>query len=140
MTARFPYWDYVLLIALLACLLVAMAGCKSATPTLPTNTHAQNNDSVRKEYIHDSIFIDRWHKEYTKGDTFYIHDSIDRWRDRYVYIHDSIDNSRTDTIYEQIQVVKPGNTFLQNSGIALWVIIALLLAGVIIGIILKFAK
>ena len=39
-----------------------------------------------------------------------------------------------------VYVEKPYKQFLVNSGIALWVLIALLVAGVIIGIVLKFAK
>ena len=39
-----------------------------------------------------------------------------------------------------VEVEKKGSAFLRNSGIALWVIIALIIAGVVIGIILKFAK
>jgi hypothetical protein len=88
----------------------------------------------------DTIYRDRWHKEYQKGDTVFIHDSIDRWHKKYIYLHDSINNSRTDTIYQQIQVEKKGSAFLRNSGIALWILIALFVVSVIIGIIIKFAK
>ena len=75
-----------------------------------------------------------------RGDTCFIHDSIDRWRIRDVYIHDSIDNSRIDTIYQTVQVDKEYKAFLVRSGVALWIIIALLIVAVIVGIIIKFAK
>ena len=88
----------------------------------------------------DTIYRDRWHKEYQKGDTVFIHDSIDRWHNRYVYIHDSIDNSRTDTVWQQVPVEKKQNMFLRNSGIALWVILTLAFVAMIIGIVIKFAK
>lgn len=119
---------------------VSFMGCK--TPQLPTlpNSSDRSHDSIRTEYVHDSVYIDRWHKEIQKGDTVYIHDSIDRWRNKYVYIHDSIDNSRTDTIYQKVEIEKKGSAFLRNSGIALWVFIALFVVAVIIGIVLKFAK
>lgn len=134
--------DGVKLIAILIFLIVlgVLTACK--TPQLPTlpNSSDRSRDSVRTEYVHDSVYIDRWHTQYMKGDTCYIHDSIDRWRNKYVYIHDSIDNSRTDTIYQKVEIEKKGSAFLRNSGIALWVLIALFVIAVIIGIVLKFAK
>jgi hypothetical protein len=133
-------WQWIIAAAFICCLLLACAGCKTPTPSLPTNSHRDTNDSTRKELRIDTIYQDRWYKEYQKGDTVFVHDSIDRWRNKYVYIHDSINNTRTDTIYQQIQVEKKGGAFLRNSGIALWILIALFIASVIIGIIIKFAK
>ena len=129
-------WQWIIAAAFICCLLLACAGCKTPTPSLQTNSHSR--DSVRIEYKHDSIWNDRWHTIYTKGDTVYIHDSVsvDRWHTK----HDTITNNRTDTIYRQIQVEKKGSAFLRNSGITLWVLIALFIASVIIGIIIKFAK
>lgn len=113
-------------------------GCKSQ-PCLPipsSGTH--DHDSVRTEYVHDSISVDRWHTIYAKGDTVYVRDSIYfyKWRNK----HDSIYINNTDTIYQTVQVEKQGSAFLRNSGIALWVLIGLLVVAAIIGIILKFAK
>ena len=130
-----------LLLLIIGCMIsLAFVGCNSVAPALPTNTSSRTSDSVRTELRIDTIYQDRWHKEYQKGDTVFIHDSIDRWHNKYVYIHDSIDNSRTDTIYRKIQVEKKGSAFLRNSGIALWVIIGLILLAVIAGIFVKFAK
>lgn len=130
-----------LLPLIVGCMIVlAFVGCKSVTPAVPTNTSNRTSDSVRTELRIDTIYQDRWHKEYQKGDTVYIHDSIDRWHNKYVYIHDSIDNSRTDTIYQPVEIEKKGSAFLRNSGIALWVIIGLILLAVIGGIFVKFAK
>lgn len=134
-------FTWLLFAILLGMLLLCMIGCKSVAPYIPpTNVSQHDHDSVRNEYVHDSIYVDRWHKEVTKGDTVFIHDSILHWRDKLVYIHDSIDNSRIDTIYNTVQVEKKGSVFLRNSGIALWIIIALLILAVIVGIVLKFAK
>lgn len=133
---------FIYLLILLVGWFVAVSFMSCKTPQLPTlpNSSDRSRDSVRTEYVHDSVYIDRWHKEIQKGDTCYIHDSIDRWRNKYVYIHDSIDNSRTDTIYQKVEIEKKGSAFLRNSGIALWVLIALFVVAVIIGIVLKFAK
>ena len=129
-------FSWLLFAILLGCLALAMVGCKTVAPTLPTNSHQK--DSIRTEYIHDSIYTDRWHTIYTKGDTVFIHDSIyfAKWK------HDSIfiNIAKTDTIYQQITVEKKGSQFLRNSGIALWVLLGVLLIAVIIGIVLKFAK
>ena len=132
------FWWLLFAIVTFVCVM-GMVGCKTPCPcaALPSSgTH--DHDSVRTEYVHDSITIDRWHKEYVKGDTVYIHDSI--WRDRWRNKHDSVYVNNTDTIYQTIQVEKQGSAFLRNSGIALWVLIGLLIVAAIIGIILKFAK
>ena len=132
--------SYGIIALLLLFVICCFVSCKSQQMPTLLNSSDRSHDSIRTEYVHDSVYIDRWHKEIQKGDTIWIHDSIDRWRNKYVYIHDSIDNSRTDTIYQTVEIEKKGSTFLRNSGIALWVIIALIIAGVVIGIILKFAK
>ena len=134
--------DAIKVIAIVAILVLCylLSSCKTVQPTVLTNQHSEKNDSIRTEYVHDSVYVDRWHKEYVKGDTIYIHDSI--WRDRWKFqqIHDSIYIQQSDTIYKTVEVVKPQSAFLKNSGIALWVIIALLIVAVIVGIILKIKK
>lgn len=126
------------------CMLVGFciltSSCKGVTPALPTNVSSSDSNNNHTENRIDTVYRDRWHTEYMRGDTLIIHDSIDRWRIRNVYIHDSIYNSRIDTIYQQVQVEKKGSAFLQNSGIALWVLIALAVLAAIVGIVLKFAK
>lgn len=135
-----PILKYLLLLIIGCMILLAFVGCKGAQLPILPNASEKTHDSIRTEYVHDSVYIDRWHREITKGDTIYIHDSIDRWRNKYVYIHDSIDNSRIDTIYKAVEIEKKGSAFLRNSGIALWVIIGLILLAVIGGIFVKFAK
>lgn len=128
-------------IILVVILFLLVVGCKAVVPVVST-TAEHNRDSMRIEYKHDSIYIDRWHHIYTQGDTVYIYDSI--WRDRWHTInkHDSIYINSTDTIYQTstIEVEKKGSAFLRNSGIALWVLIGIFILTVIIGIILRFVK
>ena len=135
-----PIFRYLLLLIIDCMILLAFVSCR--TPQLPTlpNASEKTNDSIRTELRIDTIYQDRWHKEYAKGDTVYIHDSIDRWRVREVYIHDSINNSRIDTIYKAVQVEKPYKQFLVNSGIALWIIIILIVLAIVAGLFIKFAK
>ena len=130
----------VIVIAPLIIIAGVLCSCKSLPDPIPTNSRAREGDSVRTELRIDTIYRDRWHTEYTRGDTFFIHDSIDRWKIRDVYIHDSIDNSRIDTIYKTVEVEKQYKAFLVRSGVALWIILAVLIVAVIVGIVIKFAK
>ena len=141
MSRQNPILKYLLLLIIGCMILLAFIGCKSM-PQLPTpsGTHESSRDSIRTELRIDTIYQDRWHNVYMKGDTVFVHDSIDRWRIHEVYIHDSIDNSRIDTVYQKIEIEKQGSVFLRNSGIALWVILAIIFLAVIVGIVLKFAK
>jgi hypothetical protein len=136
--------DAAISLTIAVILIIAAVACNSCTRVpasvvLP-NVHNTDSDKTRTEYVHDTAYVDRWHKEYIKGDTVYKHDSIDRWRNRYVYIHDSIDNSRIDTIYQTVQVEKPYKQFLVNSGVALWIIIILIVLAIVAGLFIKFAK
>lgn len=119
-----PIFKYLLLLIIGCLMVLAFVGCK--TPQLPTlpNSSDRSHDSIRTELRIDTIYQDRWRKEYRKGDTIFIHDSIDRWHAHYIYIHDSIDNSRTDTIYQTVEIEKKGSEFLRMSGIAFWILIA----------------
>ena len=134
------FYTFLALLALLM-VFIAMTGCKCPCAVIPGGgTHQETNDSVHTEYIHDSIYTDRWHTIYTKGDTVFVRDSI--WRDRWHYkqIHDSVYINNTDTIYNVVEVEKKGAAFWKGSGIALWVLIGALVLAAIIGIIIKFAK
>ena len=132
------------IIAIIVTIVIVVCGilcsCKSLPPAAPTNTHTDDTDSIRTELRIDTVYKDRWHREYVKGDTMYIHDSIDRWHKEYIYIHDSIDHSRIDTIYNTVQVEKKGSAFWKGSGIAFWVLLGILFIGLAIGIVIKVAK
>lgn len=130
--------SYLVLLALIFC------DCKGTAPVIPTNTH--DRDSVRIEYRqdsiyiykHDSVFVDRWQK----GDTVFVTKTNYQtvYKDRLQWQHDSVYINLTDTIYNTVTVEKKGSMFLRNSGIALWVLIALAVIAAIVGIVLKFAK
>ena len=110
----------LLVLALWLICLLMLTSCKCPCAALPdTGTHDHNRDSVRTEYVHDSIFTDRWHNK---------------------QVHDSIYIQNTDTIYKTVEIIKQGSKFLRNSGVALWIIIALAIAAAVIGIIIHFAK
>lgn len=79
-------------------LLFAIAATIIACKTQQLQTVPQTHDSVRvqMEVRVDSIWRDRWHTEYVKGDTVHIFDSVYvdrfRWRDRVdsIAVHDTI--------------------------------------------------
>ena len=119
-------------------LFALLVSCRTIQPAVGTHTH--NEDSVRTEYRIDSFYVDRWHTIWKQGDTVFIHDSIDRWRTR----HDSIWAYKyintTDTIVQTVEVEKQGAAFWKGSGIAFWVLLGMLVLGITIGLIIKFAK
>ena len=67
-------------------LVLALAGCSRQTAApVAVPVH----DTVFLSLVqHDSIYVNRWHTQYQRGDTIIVHDSIDRWRDREV--HDTV--------------------------------------------------
>lgn len=134
-------FKYILYVILLVC----FASCK-AYQQLPTNTYQQQRDSVRTEYVHDSVYVERERLIRVQGDTVYMRDTVTVTRTQKVRVHDSIYIHVADTIY-QIPTSVPAektsecdNPFIHRSGVALWVILSLLLLSVIIGIIIRFAR
>lgn len=81
---------------LLGLWLLALHGCKPQQ-LIASTAHSQEQMLTRQDsiYVHDSIYI----HEYTRGDTCYLTEYRDRWRERVVQVHDTttIDNSRTET-------------------------------------------
>lgn len=104
---RYPIIEYVLLTALLMCAALAMVGCAHTKVVVAPQTHSDHRDSVRTEYKHDSIYVDRWHNIITKGDTVRIHDSIyvEKWRVR--ELHDSVRIEVRDSIPYPVEVQVP---------------------------------
>lgn len=137
--------EWLLFCIMIGMLVLAMVGCRSL-PQQVVLPNSSNRDSVRIELVHDSVYVykhdsifrDRWRS----GDTVYV--TVEkwqtRWRDKYNEIHDSVYINQTDTIYQTVTVVQPVNTFLKNSGIALWVIITLAVLAIVAGLFIKFAK
>ena len=140
MSRQNPIFIRMLALLIGALLLLAFVGCKSSVPVIPGGVHLQTHDSVRTEHVHDSIYIDRWHTKWIKGDTVYIHDSIylSKWKHDSIFVNTG--DHTIDTIYQTVEMEKQYKAFLVNSGIALWVIIALIILGVVVGIIIKVAK
>ena len=134
----------IVIYCFLLCLLAGY-GCKSQTVVVPAKqTHSEQNDSIEKLYIHDSIYIDRWHFAEKRGDTTILHDSIFIYRWKYtgdtVYVATLI----RDTIpSDPVIIEKPltnNQIFLQRCGVAFWVLLVIFIIVIAIGIWIKFAK
>lgn|SRR5574344_1272393 len=56
---------------------------------------------VNKEYVHDSMYIDRWHTIVAQGDTIHQHDSTVVYKYIWRYHHDTVQTvvNKTDTAY-----------------------------------------
>lgn len=113
----------------LLCVVIAMSGCKTI----------QVVPEIHTEYVHDtisrvdSVWRDRVHTEYMRGDTVYIHDSVwngeYKWRDKYIEV------CKTDSVPYPVEVKE---YVTQNSNFAkfcMWhtivIWIAILLAAAI---------
>ena len=129
---------YILPLVLLLCL----AGCR-VQQQLPPNRNTLQRDSVRTQYVHDSVYVERERIIRTSGDTVYLHDTVTVTRTQRMLVHDSIRVHLTDTIYQYPPATQQDtcdSPFLHKSGIALWVILSLLIVAVIIGIVLHFVR
>ena len=118
----------------------ALAGCKT-TGTVSPVVHYRDSVRIVTEYKHDSIYRDRWHTQYIKGDTIYIKDSvfIDRWN---IYMkHDTVRINKTDTVPQLIErELTDGQKFLIRSGWACWIIIGIIFVLAIIFAAVKLRK
>ena len=74
-----------------------LAGCRSVS-TVPPVVHYRDSIQIQKEYIHDSIYNDRWHTIYIKGDTIREKDSIVIYTWRIREVHDTLRVNHADTV------------------------------------------
>ena len=88
--------------------LIGLVGCRTAKQTVEVPVYIHDTTQTVRE-LHDSIYIDRWHTEYQKGDTIYITDEVTKIvtkivRDTaYKYVEKPVTISKTETV----EVKKP---------------------------------
>lgn len=112
---------------------IALSSCRSQSIQC-----SHENDSVRVEYRHDSVYI--W-----KFDSVYVsekqrHDTIfltkEKWsiryRDSIVQVHDTITTTKTETIVQTERYIPK---FYKGSTIALWVLIAAIVVYIVIRVV-----
>lgn len=120
--------------------LLVLSGCRTVQPVQPVEVTKTHNEV---SWVHDSIYLERFHKILTQGDTVYIHDSIYKSvvvesRDT---IHDSIPKIvEVPIIVEKEKELSGNQQFLIRSGIIAWIIIACVILSIIGIVIYKFFK
>ena len=55
--------------------LICLVGCKTVKETVGVPVYIHDTTQTVRE-LHDSIYIDRWHTEYQKGDTIFVTDEV----------------------------------------------------------------
>lgn len=64
---------------LIAAITMTLCSCKTSTQLVEVPVYI--HDTTRTVQLqHDSVYIDNWHTQWQRGDTIFIHDSIERWR------------------------------------------------------------
>ena len=129
-----------------------MIGCTTIRPIITnTSSHHQDHSTAHtsKEYVTDSILIDRLREVIIRNDTVYIHDSIYifKWRDRQVVdsIHDTLYIEQRDSVFipveveKIVEVDKPIPPLVYNSCIALWSIVGVAILALVVWIARSFA-
>lgn len=111
---------------LLAILLALLLSACSAQRPLVTKS-ARDSVRVETQIRIDSVFRDRWHTEYVKGDTLHIIDSVflDRWH--FERKTDSV--CVRDTIREPYEVqvpVRKRNDYDRATARGFWILLAML--------------
>ena len=88
--------------------LIGLVGCKAVKETVEVPVYVHDTTQTVRE-LHDSIYIDRWHTEYQKGDTIYITDEVTKTVTKikidtaYKYVEKPVTISKTETV----EVKKP---------------------------------
>lgn len=127
MSPKQYYWLNVLLLAALFAMIALFSGCAAQkVVTVPLNN---NRDSVRVEtqLRVDSVWRDRWHTEFIKGDTVHVYDSVyvDRWR--YINKTDSICVRDTISVPVEVSVpVRERNGYDRFTSWGFWILFLLL--------------
>lgn len=87
----------VAVVALVACVL---AGCKTKTVVVTEYRDRQVHDTTLRV---DSVWRDRWHVQWQRGDTIFVHDSV--YVDRYKYRDKVVEVVQRDSVPYPVEVV-----------------------------------
>lgn len=117
---------------------VLMCACAAQRP--PYIPQEDSHKTTEKEYRLDTIYIDRWHTEQKKGDTVIIHDSINIYKVKRDSILYGDTTTKAPILIEKEKELTKHQEFMIKSGVALWIILAVVILAIVIGIIIKFAK
>lgn len=74
--------SFIVAMFVIAAVAIAFSGCKSVQPVvIPQVKVEQVHDTT---LLHDSVYLDRVHTVYTKGDTIYMRDSVYLFKYKYL--------------------------------------------------------
>lgn len=132
-------WIDILRATIAAAVVAGFLACFCGCATTENFSAATVNDSVsvQREVRVDTVYRDRWHTEYIKGDTVYVRDSVERYVYKYrtltdsVYVRDSIPYP-----VEVVREVRVRNWYDHATASGFWALLAVF-AGIVIW---KFAK
>lgn len=105
----------------LALLLGCLTGCRTqyvALPEIHTLYHHATDLRV------DSTSRDRWHEVFTRGDTVFVHDSIDRWHYRFINTTDTV--HQTDSVPYPVEVpkyIRQRNLYDRATSAGFWILL-----------------
>lgn len=106
-------------------LFVILMACSCAQTKVVTEY--RDRYITKTELRVDSVWRDRWHTEYMRGDTVYVRDSV--WRDRW-YTDVRVDTVRVcDSIPYPVEVVKEvrvRNAYDRFTACGFWVLLAII--------------
>jgi len=113
-------------------IVILLSGCKSIKQTVEVPVYIHDTTTTVRE-VHDSIYIDRWHTEYQKGDTIFITNEVTKIVTKikidtaYKYVEKPVVVSETETV----EVKKPLN-WCQKTFIGIGVLSLLALIGLVV--------
>lgn len=115
----------VVILGVILCALL-LSSCKTAAPivTPPAST---DSTRVRVEVRVDSVWRDRWHTQYVKGDTIFVRDSITTEKTRYIDRHDTL--CVRDSVPYLVEIPKPyreRNAYDKATARGFWVLLSAL--------------
>lgn len=103
--------------------LCCLFSCKTKTVVVTEYKDRQVHDTT---LLVDSIWRDRWHTEYWKGDTIFIRDSV--FVDRFKYRDIVVERVERDSIpyeVEVVQYVRQRNGYDRFTSWAFWILVVL---------------
>ena len=117
----FTFWRFFEI----AALVILLSGCKGLKQTVEVPVYIHDTTQTVRE-LHDSIYIDRWHTEYQKGDTIYITDEVTKIVTKikidtsYKYVEVPVET----TITKTVEVQKPLSWWERTQQGGFWVLLA----------------
>lgn len=117
-------------------MLIALLLCSCASTKVVTQY--QDRYITKTELRVDSVWCDRWHTEYMRGDTVFVHDSVylDRWH--YETTTDTI-NIRDSIPYpvEVVKEVRVRNGYDKFTARGFWLMLVAILSALVIWLLKK---